>query len=154
MQQALEALKQFILADYNTLVEDCSTVDLPLTPVEESHLVIGEIDLDKQTSSHVICILPQSEEYADLTIEASEAQLLVEIYIFVNKASPQKLYQTAQAYAQCLKQAIWNDSTLGDVISECKILKMLTYYGVEGSPDRQAIMLECVLSYEFNLNDE
>jgi len=151
MTEALEGLKQFILSDYNTLVEELSEPDIPLVPVDERHLVIGEIDLDKYTASHVVCVMPTREDYEDLSLGENEAQLQVEIYIFVRKASPALLYKQSQRYGQILKQAIYNDETLGNTVQECKVLAQEVFFGVEGDASVQAIKLECSLTYAFEI---
>lgn len=148
MTEALEGLKQFILSDYNALVEELSEPDIPLVPVDERHLVIGEIDLDKYTASHAISIMPVSEEFETLSLGANEARLQLEVYIFVRKASPKVLFQQAQRYGQILKQAIYADETLGGVVEDTTVNRLEVFFGVEGDPSVQAVMLELTLIYE------
>lgn len=149
MKEALEGLRNYILGTYNTLVDELSTPDIPLIPVEERHCIIGEIDLDKQTASHVVCIMPMQEEYQELSLGEGEATLTAEVYVFVGKDNPRTLYDQAQMYAAILKQAIYNDPTLNDAVEQCNVTQMDVFQGVEGTQDRQAIMLTLELTYAF-----
>ncbi len=142
MQNILESLKQFLLADYNSLLEELSSVDVPLIQLTEKNICVGYIDLEKNTAAHVVSILPVQEQYEGLTLDTTEAQLQVELYIFARKASPVVLYNQLSRYGQILKEALYANPTISDAISEVKVLDMEIYFGVEGTVDTQA-------TYEF-----
>jgi len=148
MEQVLEAVKSYILDKYNELVEELSEPDIPLVPVDERSVIVGEIDLDKNTFSHCISIMPVSEEYEGLSLGSNEARLQLEIYIFVRKANPKLLFQQAQRLGQIMKQVIYNDETLGGVVEDTTVNRLEVFFGVEGSNEIQAVMLELTLIYE------
>lgn len=151
MELVLEGLRDYILGAYNTLVDELSTPEVPLVAIEDRHCIIGEIDLDKQTAKHVVCIMPQQEEYEELSLGENQALLTVEVFIFVGKESPRLLYQQAQRYGAILKRAIYNDPTLDGVVEHTTVTQMDIFQGVEGSPDRQAVMLTMELTYAFEV---
>lgn len=151
MEEAIDALKDFILTNYNTYLEALDTPDVPLIPLEERNLAIGVIDSAKYSGAHVMSIMPQGEDYTDLTLGENEAELLVEVYIFVKKANPSTIYRQVMKYAACFKQMVYDDPSLNESVSDAKIIRMEYFEGVEGSQDSQAVMIQLVLNYEYEI---
>lgn len=144
----LEILKEYIINNINTFIDELSTDDIVLQTIESKNVVIDEIDTDKYLSEVMIYIIPDEYTYERQTFQSDLVYQRVNLFLFVRKDSTANLIKKLFYYNSAFKSTIRNNPTLGSNVDDCILTGQTYYQGVEGVKDIKGMEYNLMLSYQ------
>lgn len=148
MEAPINALKSYILANWNGYITAASTVPVPLSQLAAVNLVCGYLDPDSRPDDLAVFILPDVETYEPLSIETTMAECQISAYIVCKGGDQETLFTKALRYGESLQLMIAEHPTLGGTVVEIQTVLMDFYWGIDGNQDIKAVKVDFLINYE------
>ena len=146
MEQLLDALKAYILANLPPYLAALTTADVPLVDLAEKNVVTGDCDITKYSGANILFINPDTIHFEDLTISDYDQKITVD-FLMVCRAGPTPvLYRKVLRYVAALKKMFVTDLELGGLGTVS--LDTQNYFdGMEGDAGIKGCVLSCEIIF-------
>lgn len=159
MEAICNVLKSFMVTElppYLAVLADTETplpvfqADNPASvPPEKGNVFCGAIDIEKNVQKQSVFIVPDSQDISESTMNATENNTKISVYIFVRREPPDVLFRQAMRYAAAVKKAVLNNFTLSGEVEQAAVTKIDYFDNVENADNKiRAVCIEMTITTE------
>lgn len=127
--QVLNQLEKFIADNINTFIDS----EEDLEEITSEHVSVDYPDTDNMKKDTMFFIVPDVENFEELTISSDLADFNVTIYLLSKRDKQENLIKKVFAYFSALYRCLKSDATLSSFVDATNLITMEFYPAVEGS---------------------
>lgn len=141
----LNQLEKYIAENINTFIE--SGEDFDLEEITSDHVTVDYPDTDNMKKDTMFFIVPDIENFQELTISSDLADLNVTIYLLSKRDKQENLIKKVFAYFSALYSCLKNDGSLSSFVDATNLVSMEFYPAVEGN--KTTVGIEVQVNIQF-----
>jgi hypothetical protein len=148
--EVLQQLQTFISTNLNTYItnpHDLDEEDLDIPDITISNVVIDYPDTDNMKCETMFYIVPDIENFNNLTMSSDLAELDATIFILTKKDKQENLISKIFAYFSAFYQCIKADSSINSYVDNTNLSTMEFFPAVEGN--KSIVGIEVHLQMQF-----
>ena len=146
MEELLDHVKAYILAQVNPYIAELETEGVPLAALTDATIVLGDCDIMKHAGPNVLFINPDTSTFTDLTISDYDNTLQVDFLFVCRSAATGVLYKRVLRYMAALVNLFIEDQNLGGA-GVIGINTQDYFDGMEGNAAIKGCLLSCEITY-------
>jgi hypothetical protein len=143
--QVLNQLELFIAENINTYLEQGE--EFLIEEISQDNVKVDYPDTDNMKRDTMFFIVPDTENFDELTINSDLADLNTTLYILCKKDKQENLIKKVFAYFSSLYLCIKSDTTLSSFVDATNLTSMDFYPAVEGN--KSVVGIEVRLNIHF-----